>query len=199
MSAPPEYEGQEPRGSAGSVTGHPEAPARPTPDDAWPRARVLGVVSDTHLGYGRRGYPDALLRGLQRVDLILHAGDLVTLAALPPLEAIAPVVAVCGNVDELPVRVVFPTHRVVRAGAYRVGLVHGHQGIGRTTPERAFGAFTGVDAVVFGHSHTPLCEVRDGVLLLNPGSPTDRRREPRFSYALLHVANRLWGEVRYFD
>jgi putative phosphoesterase len=160
----------------------------------------VGVVSDTHWRGGGRAYPEVLLRGLQGVDLILHAGDLVTLAALEPLWLIAPVVAVAGNVDEMAVRAALPDRRVVQIGPYRVGLTHGHRGVGRNTPERALTTFEFVplDAVVFGHSHEPLCEERDGVLLFNPGSPTDRRFQPEFSFGILHAAERLWGEIRRF-
>lgn len=167
------------------------------PEDAFPNAREIGVVSDTHLPRFGRGLPEELLRGLQGVDLILHAGDLVTLAVLEPLRKIAPVVAVHGNMDGDEVRQALPARRIVVAGGCRIGLVHGDSGRGRTTPERALNSFTGVDAVVFGHSHAPLCEEHDGVLLFNPGSPTDKRTQRRFSYGVLNVDGALWGEIRW--
>ncbi len=168
-------------------------------EDAWPEVRRIGVVSDTHWPRRARQYRPALLQGLEGVDLILHAGDLTILAALEPLREIAPVVAVCGNVDEMEVRAALPAQRIVRVGRYRIGLTHGHLGTARTTPERALRSFEpGLDAVVFGHSHAPLHELRDGVLLLNPGSPTDRRHEPRFSYGLLFAENVLRGELHFF-
>ena len=74
----------------------------------------------------------------------------------------------------------------------RIGLTHGHLGIERSTPERAlftFGPLPGdvVDVVAFGHSHVPVVERRSGVLLVNPGSPTDRRRQPAYSFGLLRI------------
>ncbi len=167
-------------------------------EDSFPQARLVGVVSDTHWPRRAHRYPDALLSGLAGVDLILHAGDLVILGALEPLRRIAPVIAVCGNVDEIEVRRELPEKRIVQAGAHRIGVTHGHLGTARTTPERALAAFAGeaVSAVVFGHSHSPLNEMRGGILLFNPGSPTDRRSQPTFSYGILHVEERLWGELR---
>jgi predicted phosphodiesterase len=70
-------------------------------------------------------------------------------------------------------------------------MTHGHHGPGRTTPERAIRTFADsnppLHAIAFGHSHQPIIDRRDGVLLLNPGSPTDRRRQPTFSFIRLDV------------
>lgn len=168
-------------------------------EDSWPGVQRVGVISDTHMPRRGRSLPEALQHGLEGVDLILHAGDLVDPSVLEMLEQIAPVAAVCGNSDPLSVRMLLPERRVLQLGRFRVGLIHGHQGIGNSTPERARRAFTDVDAVVFGHSHIPYCEMKEGVLLFNPGSPTDRRREPHFSYGLLHIAEHLRGEICRFD
>jgi predicted phosphodiesterase len=76
--------------------------------------------------------------------------------------------------------------RTVEIEEIRIGMTHGHHGRGRTTPDRALGTFVGADppvhAIAFGHSHQPMIERRDGIWLLNPGSPTDRRRQPTFSF-----------------
>jgi len=108
------------------------------------------------------------------VDLIIHAGDLVEISVLHELSAIAPVQAVAGNTDGWDVRAVLPRRRTLELDGYRVGVIHG-DGYGGDTPTRAFRAFSEVDCIVFGHSHIPFSEVRDGVLLVNPGSPTDAR------------------------
>ncbi len=154
---------------------------------------TIGVVSDTHLPRFGRRLPRALLDGLASasVELILHAGDLTAPFVLAALEAIAPVVAVAGNNDPAEIRERLGTRTTVAVGSRLIGLTHGHLGPGRTTPERARRAFDGeaVEVVVFGHSHQPLwVPPTAGVAaLLNPGSPTDRRREPTFSYALLDL------------
>jgi uncharacterized protein len=161
---------------------------------------LIAAVSDTHIATGsRRALPDALVERLRTVDLILHAGDLISLAALEQLRALAPVEAVHGNVDELNVRLMLPRKRIVTAGRFRIGLVHGDTGSGITTPERARRTFEHeqVDCVVFGHSHSPLLLRHGGVLLLNPGSPTDKRREPRASFALITAGDTLEAEIVY--
>jgi uncharacterized protein len=127
--------------------------------------------------------------------VILHAGDLVELSVLDLLRTVAPVLAVYGNTDPWEVAQRLPRRVLVRAGRWQIGLVHGDGGHG-PTPERARGAFETVDAVVFGHSHQPLCEWRAGVLLFNPGSATDRRRSPYCSCGRLRVtAEAITGEI----
>jgi putative phosphoesterase len=157
---------------------------------------TIGVISDTHIPSRARAIPPAALAALAGSDLILHAGDLTRLAVLEPLRAIAPVLAVYGNVDPWEVAHRLPRRVLVLAGRWRIGLVHGNEGEQRTTPERARAAFEAVDAVVFGHSHQPLCEPHDGVLLFNPGSLTDRRRSPYCACGRLRVtAAGIEGEI----
>ncbi|MHB1133774.1 MAG: metallophosphoesterase family protein [Chloroflexota bacterium] len=149
---------------------------------------LIGVVSDTHLPRFGRALPPRLMAGLRGVDLILHAGDLTEMFVLDLLREIAPVEAVHGNVDGAEVLWALPNQRVVEVGGKRIGLTHGH-GMAGSTPSRARQAFAGstIDVVVFGHSHTPYNEEVDGLLLFNPGSPTDRRRQPRPSFGILRV------------
>lgn len=150
-------------------------------------ARIL-VLSDTHIPQRARDLPAPVWLAAERADLILHAGDVTAGWVLAALARFAPVVAVRGNLDgddaDLPPR------RVITVAGARIGLTHGHEGPGRSTPERALAAFRGerVQAVVFGHSHQPWLEwTPDGVLLVNPGSPTDPRRAAAPSYAWLAV------------
>lgn len=147
---------------------------------------VVGVLSDTHIPTRAKAMPEALLAGLAGSDVILHAGDLARLAVLEPLERIAPTLAVYGNADPWEVACRLPRRALLRAGRWRVGMVHG-DGERGTTPERALGAFEDVDVVVFGHSHRPLREQRGSTLLFNPGSATDRRRAPRCTYGRLRL------------
>lgn len=153
----------------------------------------IGVISDTHIPARGRSLPAEVFRIFADVDLILHAGDLVTLDVLTELEALAPVCAVYGNVDPPEVRRRLTARRIVEAGRFRIGLCHGDGG--RSAVEVAARAFSGVDCVVFGHSHQPLCEWRGGVLFFNPGSPTDRRREAHYSVGLLRAGEALTGEI----
>jgi putative phosphoesterase len=143
-------------------------------------ATVLAVIADTHLPRGARALPEACVERLRAADLILHAGDFVTAAVLADLRALGPPVeAVHGNVDDEQVRRLLPSARLVRAGSARIAMIH-DSGPAAGRLERLRQRFRDADAVVFGHSHTPLHE-RDeasGFQIFNPGSPTDRRRQP---------------------
>jgi hypothetical protein len=140
----------------------------------------LAVISDTHLPRGTRRLPDACVERLRAADAILHAGDLAAASVLDDLAALGPpVIAVQGNVDEPEVRLRLPVRRVFDADGTRIGMVH-DAGPASGRLERMRAAFPGCAAVVFGHSHIPLHE-RDpatGFQIFNPGSPTDRRRQP---------------------
>jgi putative phosphoesterase len=135
----------------------------------------------------------ALLDGFEAaaIDGIVHAGDWTDLLALTLLESIAPVDGVAGNNDGPALQERFGTRRVLELAGVRIGVTHGHLGPGATTPERArrtFDGEPGLDAIVFGHSHIPLVERQPGgTWLVNPGSPTDKRRQPSFSWALMTI------------
>jgi uncharacterized protein len=147
---------------------------------------LLAVVSDTHLPRGARRLPDACLERLRSADLILHAGDFVSVAVLEEIEALGPpVAAVHGNVDEPDVLMRLPAARMVEADGARIAMVH-DAGAAAGRLERMRRRFPDADAVVFGHSHIPLHEHDfDGAFhIFNPGSPTDRRRQPRHTMGL---------------
>ena len=155
---------------------------------------VIAVIADTHLPRGARRLPDRCLERLAASDAILHAGDLSTPEVLAELEAIGPPVkAVHGNVDSPELLRRLPEDRVVEAGGARIGMVH-DAGPARRRLERLRARFPDADAVVFGHSHIPLHEERDGFQIFNPGSPTDRRREPRHTMGIARVEA---GELRF--
>jgi putative phosphoesterase len=142
----------------------------------------LAVISDTHLPRGSRALPAACIERMRAADLILHAGDLVTTAVLDELRALGPPVeAVHGNVDDHEVRALLPSARLVVAGGARIAMLHdAGPAAGRLARLQARFAPVGADAVVFGHSHIPLHEhdPATGFQIFNPGSPTDRRRQP---------------------
>ena len=150
----------------------------------------IGVVSDTHFPRFGRALPDALERGLRRarVERILHLGDMTDLLAVPLFEAIAPFDAVAGNNDGAAIRERFGRKKIVTVEDVRIGMVHG-DGKRGTTQQRAVDAFAGedVDVILFGHSHRPVVTRNHGVLVANPGSPTDKRLNPLYSYAVLTV------------
>jgi uncharacterized protein len=127
------------------------------------------------------------VRELERADLILHAGDVTAASVLRELEAYAPVEAVFGNMDEPALRDELPERRVVEVEAARIGLAH-IPGPRAGREERLVGWFPGCDAVVYGHTHLPQLEQHRGIWILNPGSPTERRRAPRRSLLVVEVS-----------
>jgi putative phosphoesterase len=152
----------------------------------------IAVVSDTHLPRFGRQLPRALEEGIRRagVDLILHAGDWTEPFAVALFEDLANVGGVAGNNDSAELHERFGTRAVVGVGGLRVGITHGHLGPGRTTRERAIGTFRDerVDVIAYGHSHIPHAErLPGGTWLVNPGSPTDRRTQPYYSWLLLQI------------
>ncbi len=148
----------------------------------------IAIVADTHLPRGTRAIPEEAVRSMRSADLILHAGDLSTAEVLQGLRALGPpVAAVHGNIDSAELRRLLPERQVVEAAGVRIGLIHdAGQAKGRLRRMRM--AFPEGDAVVYGHSHIPLHEEADGFQIFNPGSPTDRRRQPRHSMGLARVA-----------
>ena len=151
------------------------------------------AIGDTHLPRFGRTLPAPLVAALAGADRIFHAGDITEPFVLDALAAHAPIDAVAGNNDPPELRARLGLTKVVEIGGLRIGLTHGHDGPGRTTPERAWRQFAAVTpavhAIVFGHSHQPLIERRAGTWLLNPGSPIDRRRQPTFSFLRLSIAD----------
>lgn len=137
----------------------------------------LALVSDTH----GRAVPAACAERMREADLVLHAGDVATAAALEELRALAPsLVVVAGNVDEPGLDL--PETEIVEAAGVRIGLMH-DAGRADGRAERMARRFPGCDVVVFGHSHVPLVERTDAVTIVNPGSATQRRRQPRHTMA----------------
>jgi putative phosphoesterase len=144
--------------------------------------RVL-VTSDTHVGAARRQLlPAALLAAAEGADAILHGGDLTDPEILLELGGYAPVHAVRGNCD--PLVPGLPERRVVELAGTPIGMVH-DPGPESGRRKRLRSWFPGCRVVVFGHTHLPVCDDGHGLLLLNPGSPTERRRAPFRSYAEL--------------
>ena len=150
---------------------------------------LVAVISDTHMPRGARRLPDTFVEHIRAADLLLHAGDFMTVEVLRELEAIGPpLVGVHGNVDSAELRRLLPAERVVEVGEARIGMVHdAGPRVGRLERMRArFGDRAG--AVVFGHSHLPLHErAEDGFQTFNPGSPTERRRAPAHTMGLARV------------
>jgi putative phosphoesterase len=157
----------------------------------------IGVLSDTHIPTRADRLPEVIFQLFKGVDLILHAGDIEDIGVIFELEEIAPVKAVIGNMDPYELQDNFPAKRIVRAEGVNIGLIHGW-GDPKGLPKRVLEAFSGenVQCIVFGHSHQPFNEEVQGILLFNPGSPTDRIFAPYNSVGILHITqNQIKGEI----
>jgi len=142
----------------------------------------LVLLSDTHLPKRAKDLPAALWDDVEAADLVVHAGDWVDLATVDALEARArDLLAVRGNNDSgFEDRLPLVAHRTIEA--LRFAVVH-ETGASTGRERRADADHPDVDVLVFGHSHIPWDSVApSGMRLLNPGSPTDRRRQPDFTW-----------------
>jgi uncharacterized protein len=140
---------------------------------------------------GARRLPDRCVELLRTAELILHAGDVSSVAALEELQALGRrVQAVHGNADEPELRRVLPETLVVEVERVRIGMLH-VPGPPAGREARLAGRFPGADAVVYGHTHVPQAERVGGVWILNPGSPTERRRAPSRSMLMLDARGRV--------
>jgi uncharacterized protein len=118
--------------------------------------------------------------------LILHSGDFVEAEILAQLRELGPLEAVHGNMDDGELKQLLPRRRVVDVGEARVGMAH-DPGDSRGRAQRLAGWFEGCDAVVYGHTHQPEVTRHGRLWILNPGSPTERRRAPTHTMLLLDV------------
>jgi uncharacterized protein len=148
----------------------------------------VAVISDTHMPRGSRALSHDCLARLAAADLVLHAGDLTSVSFLEQLRVIGPPVeAVHGNVDESLLQAMLPAERVLEVGELRVGMLHdAGRRDGRVA--RLVARFPGCAAVVYGHSHLPEIARAGSVWILNPGSPTERRRAPARTMIELDVS-----------
>ena len=157
------------------------------------RLRVL-LLADTHVPRRARELPAEVWAAVDAADVVVHAGDWVDVALLDALEARSRRLVACwGNNDGEDLRRRLPEVGRATVAGVRLAVVHktgGKQGREQRCDER----FDDVDLLVFGHSHIPWDTVtRRGMRLLNPGSPTDRRRQPHGTYLTLSAVD---GEIR---
>jgi len=157
---------------------------------------TIFVISDTHLPVRARDYPETFLKLLSDQDIVLHAGDHVTLESLRRLESFAKVYAVSGNMDDYELRKVLPSKEIVELKGRKIGIFHGYGppwGLsGRVRhefPEEK------PEVIIFGHSHTPHSKAHGSTLLFNPGSLSGNLFGGK-SYGILHLeSEQIKGEV----
>lgn len=156
----------------------------------------LLIISDTHIPGRARRLPGAVLQAADAADLVIHAGDWVAATVLDELETHCAVLGVFGNNDSPELRARLPEVARHTVEGVRIAVAH-ETGDSKRRAARMDAAFPDTDVLVFGHSHIPWDTVTPGGLrLLNPGSPTDRRRQPRHTMMTALVADGALREVR---
>ena len=150
---------------------------------------LIGLISDTHIPDRAKVLPQKVLDAFDDVDLILHAGDLTSPRVIEELESLAPVMAVQGNMDRVN-GIDRPKAKVIEAEGLKIGIVHGEVYPRADSDQLLYLAKElNVDILVSGHSHQPKIEQKEGILLLNPGSPIVPRLADR-TVMLLEIDNR---------
>lgn len=141
----------------------------------------VAVLADTHIRTAGKDLPRSAYELINRSDAIIHAGDLVNNIILERLAQCCPVYAVLGNNDH---GVNLPLHLELEFAGVKVAVVH-DSGAKHGRRNRMKRLFPFARIVVFGHSHIPDCSDEEDLLLFNPGSPTDKRRQPDHTMGLL--------------
>lgn len=150
---------------------------------------LLAVLADTHIPTKAKDLPSSAWRVVADADLILHAGDVCETSVLDDLSVFAPTRVVMGNCDPPELRDWGAEDTVeIEVGGVRVAMIH-DAGRKEGRAARLHRRFPTADVVVFGHSHLPAIERAEGQLLVNPGSPTDRRRAPHHTVVRMRVGD----------
>lgn len=153
--------------------------------------KTVGLIADTHIPVRAREIPRRVFEVFEKVDFIVHAGDLVDLSVIDELEQLAPVLAVYGNMDGPEIRGKLPKLDSVKVSDCKIGVMHNPGvffGIGKM---REIAKQNGFDVLVYGHTHNPSVKWEGKTLFINPGSPTNPL--PPFitkpTVALLRITN----------
>ena len=153
----------------------------------------IGVISDTHL----HNYSLELKRIVDThfadVDMVIHAGDIVEMEVLDVFIT-KKIEAVAGNMDSAQVRDHFPVKKIIKVGAFKIGLIHGW-GSAVGLENRISNEFTEINCLVYGHTHNPLNQVNKGVLFFNPGSATEKRFAKMNTIGILEINERITGKI----
>jgi len=157
----------------------------------------IGVISDTHIPDNAQRIPQEILDAFRRVDLIVHAGDMVDLGAIKELHSVCKkIIAVSGNMDRNEIRKAYKEKEIFKVGNYKIGLMHGY-GPPANLIDVLKEAFKTEepDIIIFGHSHNPFNETINGILFFNPGSATDKVHAAYNSYGIIEIADKICAQV----
>lgn len=155
------------------------------------------MMADTHIPHRARDLPEQLWRDVAEADVVVHAGDWVCVELLDTLLSRAKrLIGVVGNNDGPSLAARLPEIATAELDGVRLAVVH-ETGSARGREQRCAARFPGTDVLVFGHSHIPWdTTAATGLRLLNPGSPTDRRRQPRCSWMTAEIHDSQLDRVR---
>jgi putative phosphoesterase len=153
----------------------------------------IGVLSDTHIHRVSKDFKDLLNHHFSRVDVLFHVGDYTSPVVVDFLSSWN-FHGVYGNMDPVDIRAVLPEKKIVELGGFRFGLIHGW-GSPRDLEERVLGQFSGVDVIVYGHSHKAMNEIVHGVLLFNPGTASGYTPSGVHSIGFLECEDAVKGEI----
>ena len=157
--------------------------------------RVLAVLADTHLG-ASAALPATVSANLSQADIVVHAGDFTSPSLLHELLQYREFHGVCGNSDSPQVCMQLPPHEIFSVQGYRIGVVHGW-GPRAGLEQRVIDYFQGcgLDVLIYGHSHLPVCRHEQGLWLINPGSPTQPRQTSLPSMARITLTDQVRTEI----
>lgn len=157
----------------------------------------IAVISDTHIPSQAQQLPEELIESLKNVNFIIHAGDFEDLKTLKDLQKVKRVVAVSGNMDSYELKAQLPHKEVLNVDHYKIGIIHGW-GDPHSLPKRMFEELgsDNVNCIIFGHSHQVYNQMINGVLMFNPGSPTDTKYAHFRSFGILETSPEgISGEI----
>ena len=159
----------------------------------------VAVLSDTHIPYAASQLPKKVYEVLEQSDAIIHAGDYAAESVIDTLQSFADFYGVRGNMDSIAIHNRVPAELIINLGGFAIGVMHGW-GKRAEIEERVLSSFKNkkLDAIVYGHSHQAKNEMRNGILLFNPGSPTDSRFAAFHSMGILTIEDTITGEILYF-
>ncbi|TAM39614.1 metallophosphoesterase [bacterium] len=156
----------------------------------------IGVISDTHISEQSDHLPGAILDAFMSADMVVHAGDMVSLEVIAQLEKVCPkVVGVSGNMDDAAVREKYPVKQILNISGFKIGIMHGW-GPPLNLVDILKNAFKedNCDIIIFGHSHEPMNETIGKTLFFNPGSATDKGA-PCNSYGIIEINGKINARI----
>lgn len=135
--------------------------------------KIVGLISDTHVPVKAKCLPQIVFKHFEKVDYIIHAGDLVDMSVIDDLEQLAPVLAVWGNVDGPEIRKKLPKLNSVKVFNWKVGVVHNPNSLFSIKNMLKLAKENDFNALVYGHTHKSNISWKENILFINPGSPTN--------------------------